>query len=130
MHSEHEEAMRFDFHDRVTLSWAAMWPGVTDVEAAEIDRRVSEYDQRWTQGPHAQEWEFLHAAYADWREQPDKMRKFTDDLDVHPGVWAAGGLTDLQRRSLDQARNIAHEERCAINELNPPAQRLPIRRDR
>ncbi|MGW4125871.1 hypothetical protein [Nocardia sp. NPDC004711] len=130
MHSEHEEAMRFDFQDRVALSWKALQPGVTDAQISEIECRMSEYDQRWQAGPHAMEWDFLHAAYTDWRDQPQLMAKFAEDLRVNPTVYADYGLTDVQRRSLDQARTIAHEQRSAIDAPDASAQRLPIRRDR
>ncbi|WP_280359241.1 hypothetical protein [Nocardia otitidiscaviarum] len=130
MHPEHEEAMRWDFNDRVAMSWKALWPGVTRADADEIDRRVSEYDQRWQAGPHAHEWAFLHAAYIDWRDRPDQMRHFVADITANPTIYRDHGLTDVQRRSLDQAHNIASEERAAVRALNPPPERRPIHRQR
>ncbi|MFE3958598.1 hypothetical protein ACFXPS_31045 [Nocardia sp. NPDC059091] len=130
MYREHEEAMRSEFYERVGIGLTALAPGITDGQADEIYRRVGEFDRRWLSGPHAQEWAFLDAAYTDWRDQPQLMAKFVEDLRVNPTVYVDYGLTDVQRRSLDQARTIAHEHRCAIDAWDPPTQRLPIRRDR
>ncbi|MFE3080894.1 hypothetical protein [Nocardia tengchongensis] len=130
MHSEHEDAMRSEFHDCITLSWTAIQPGLADAEAADINRRVGEYDQRWQSGPHAQEWNFLCAAYTDWRDHPEDMHTFVEDLRTNPTVYADFGPSEVQLRSLDQAHNIAREERCAMGALKPSMQREPIRRDR
>ncbi|WP_458686409.1 hypothetical protein [Nocardia tengchongensis] len=130
MHSEHEEAMRWEFRDCIAMSWKALRPGVTGTEAEEIACGIAEYDQRWQSGPHAREWNFLCAAYSDWREQPENMRKLAEDLRINPTVYADGGMTEVQRRSLDQARNIAHEERCAVEAFTTPTQRTPIQRER
>lgn len=131
MHAEHEEAMRADYSDRAAESWKAFWSGVTDAEAYEIRCRVAEYDQRWRLGPHAQEWEFLRAAHADWRDRPEDMRRFTEDIDTHRKVYDDFGLTEVQRRSIAQAAAIASEERSAIGALTPPPPlRQPIQRER
>lgn len=130
MHSEHEEAMRADFSDRFAISLNALAPGVTDEQADEIRRRVAEYDQRWQSGPHAQEWAFLHAAYTDWRDFPEDMGAFVEELRTNPTVYADFGPTGVQMRSLDQALNIACELRCARQAWQPDTQREPIRRDR
>ncbi|MEV6100662.1 hypothetical protein [Nocardia sp. NPDC051981] len=130
MHREHEEAMRADFSDRVAISLNALAPGVTDDQVDEIRRRVAEYDQRWQSGPHAQEWAFLHAAYTDWRDYPEDMRIFVEDLRTNPTVYADYGPTEVQLRSLNQAHNIAREQRCAQQTWKPSTQREPIRRDR
>ncbi|MEV6101458.1 hypothetical protein [Nocardia sp. NPDC051981] len=126
MHREHEEAMRSDFSERIGISLTALAPGLTDDQADEIYRRVGEFDQRWLSGPHAQEWAFLHAAYTDWRDQPEAMAKLVADVRANPGMYADHGLTDIQSRSLDQAHNIAREERCAMQALKPPVQRQPM----
>ncbi|MGX1805172.1 hypothetical protein ACWIGI_05610 [Nocardia sp. NPDC055321] len=130
MYDEHEEAMRADFSDRFGESLKALWPGLSPSEVSEIDRRVGEYDQRWTDGPYEAEWKFLHACYQDWRDRPREMRIFADDVRANPGVYIANGLTEVARRSIDQAENAASEERSAIRSLRPPAERLPIRRER
>ncbi|WP_067704481.1 hypothetical protein [Nocardia jejuensis] len=130
MHKEHEEAMRSDFSDRFGESLKALWPGLSTIEVTEIDRRVSEYDHRWTEGPYAMEWEFLHACYRDWRDRPVEMRVFAEDVRAYPGVYTANGLTEVARRSIDQADNVAREEQSAIRALRPAPERLPISRER
>ncbi|MFE3986549.1 hypothetical protein ACFXPR_18885 [Nocardia tengchongensis] len=130
MHSEHEEAMRADFSDRAAISLNALAPRVSGEQVEEIGRRVAEYDQRWESGPHAQEWAFLHAAYNDWRDFPEDMGVFVEDLRANPTVYAEFGPTEVQMRSLDQAHNIARELRCARQAWKSSTQREPIRRDR
>ncbi|MGW4121386.1 hypothetical protein [Nocardia sp. NPDC004711] len=127
MHSEHEEAMRADFHDRQAQMLKMAQPEVSDDQRYEIADRIVDYDRRWQSGPYAEDWEFLRAAHADWRDRPEMMARFARDLDVSRNVWEDYGLSDVSRRSVTQARHIADEERAAIAAL---AHRQPIRRER
>ncbi|WP_306359518.1 hypothetical protein [Nocardia sp. CC227C] len=128
MHHEHEEAMRAEFSDCIALSWQTLRADPA-VHVDGIQARVNEYDQRWQSGPHAREWNFLCAAYTDWRDYPEDTAKLVADIDAHRDVYHGAGFTDTQRRSLDQARNIANEERSAIRAYSPP-QQLPVQRER
>ncbi|MFJ9368782.1 hypothetical protein ACIRRA_30750 [Nocardia sp. NPDC101769] len=127
MHSEHEEAMRADFHDRQSQALKMAQPEVSDDQRYEIADHISEFDQRWASGPYADEWAFLRAAHADWHAYPEQMGRFARDLEASRDVWEDYGLTDVNRRSVTQARHIAHEERAALAALS---QRQPIRRER
>ncbi|MEV6100661.1 hypothetical protein [Nocardia sp. NPDC051981] len=128
MQSEHEEAMRSDFHDQITERWKALQPSVTEAERREITGRAFERDQRWRSGAYAVDWDFLHMVYSDFRDYPHAMQGFAEALDVSDNVWEDYGLTEDMRRSVIQARNIAHEEHLAIEALHQ--QRTPIRRER
>lgn len=130
MHPEHEEAMRTDFADRVATAWAATWPGVTDAEACEIACSVAEYDQRWSSGPHAQHWAFLHACYLDWQRHPAQMRLLTADVDVHRAIYDNAGLTDIHRRSLRQAGHLTDEERAISRGTPVQPHHIPLHRER
>ncbi|QLY33968.1 hypothetical protein H0264_18585 [Nocardia huaxiensis] len=127
MHIEHEEAMRADFHDRFAETLKTLLPNISDAQRAQCAARIAEYEQRWHAGPYAQEWEFLHAAYADFRDHPQEMARFAADLDANRELWKGNGLTDVMRRSVDQARTIAAEERSALAVLR---EQQPIRRER
>ncbi|MFB7722306.1 hypothetical protein [Nocardia sp. NPDC056100] len=129
MHSEHEEAMRADFHDCITLSWKAVRPDTTSTESDEIYRAVGEYDDRWSHGPYGREWDFLCAVYKDWRDLPQDMGKFADDVRANPDKYTEFGISAVQRRSIDQAENIVREERSLLRAQSRTEQ-LPIRRER
>ncbi|MBF6226028.1 hypothetical protein IU470_13075 [Nocardia abscessus] len=103
MEREHEEAMRAEFARYTQLGEDMYRPGTTD---AELDRMVAqrrETDQRWGEGPHAEHWSYLSDAYEDWRQAPDTMFRFLDNIDHNGGE----GVTDLQHRSLRQAGQLA-----------------------
>ncbi|MFB8001546.1 hypothetical protein [Nocardia sp. NPDC056000] len=129
MHAEHEEAMRSDFHDCIALSWKAWRPGITSTESDGIYRAVDDYDTRWSQGPYGREWDFLCASYKDWRDLPHDMDKFAQDVRANPDKYTEFGVTEVQRRSIDQAENIVREERSLLR-AQPYTKQLPIRRER
>ncbi|WP_280359239.1 hypothetical protein [Nocardia otitidiscaviarum] len=122
MHHEHEEAMRADFTTRTDLTARAYHDAVTDTQLDEIYTQTRAIDDRWGSGPHADQWQFLSDAHQDWRDRPDTMTRFLDNVEHNRAKGYDGGIDDVQRRSLYQAR-----------ELTAPAstrRRGPIQRER
>ncbi|MBF6299507.1 hypothetical protein IU459_18450 [Nocardia amamiensis] len=103
MEREHEEAMRAEFARFTQLGEDMYQPGTTDAELDRITAQRRETDQRWGEGPHAEHWSYLTDAYEDWRQAPDTMFRFLDNIDHNSG----DGVTDLQNRSLRQAGQLA-----------------------
>ncbi|MGW0247982.1 hypothetical protein ACWDYH_15250 [Nocardia goodfellowii] len=107
MEREHEEAMRTDFTTYSELGQQMSRPSVTDREIQYLDLERQFVAERWEAGPHAEHWNYLEEAYRDFDERPDTMRRFCDNLDHNDGF----GLTDVQRRSLEQARTLTEASR-------------------
>ncbi|MET9025626.1 hypothetical protein ABZW96_08365 [Nocardia sp. NPDC004168] len=103
MEREHEEAMRAEFARFTQLGEDMYRPGTTDAECDRMVEQRRETDQRWSEGPHAEHWSYLSDAYEDWRQAPDTMFRFLDNIDHNGGE----GVTDLQNRSLRQAGQLA-----------------------
>ncbi|WP_067478746.1 hypothetical protein [Nocardia amamiensis] len=102
MEREHEEAMRAEFAEYTQLTEQMYRPDATDAEIDNICDQRRQIDQRWGEGPHAEHWGYLSDAYEDWRQAPDTMFRFIDNI-AHNG----GGVTDVQHRSLLQAGQLA-----------------------
>ncbi|MEV0294224.1 hypothetical protein [Nocardia sp. NPDC050710] len=107
MEREHEEAMRADFAEQVDLERKAYRPGVTDADIDAIFGQRDEIEKRWDRGPHAEHWGYLSDAYDDWSRSPETMRRFQENVDYNGGY----GLTDVQRRSQEQARTLTRNDR-------------------
>ncbi|MGK8487101.1 hypothetical protein [Nocardia asiatica] len=103
MEREHEQAMRVEFARYTQLGEDMYRPGTTDAEFDRMVEQRRETDQRWGEGPHAEHWSYLTDAYEDWRQAPDTMFRFLDNIDHNGGF----GVTDLQNRSLRQAGQLA-----------------------
>ncbi|MGY1946164.1 hypothetical protein [Nocardia asiatica] len=103
MEREHEEAMRTEFAEYTKLTEQMYRPDATDTDIDRITQQRSEIGQRWGEGPHAEHWSYLSDAYEDWRQAPDTMLRFLDNIDHNGGE----GVTDVQHRSLRQAGQLA-----------------------
>ncbi|WP_306359519.1 hypothetical protein [Nocardia sp. CC227C] len=123
MEREHEEAMRTEFAAQAERWRTAYEPGVTEAKLDEIYRTASECDQRWQTGPHAEHWQYLTDAYSDWRARPDTMNRLLDDVEHNRAQGWDGGVTDIQRRSLHQTRDLAHWERSQQRTHRPGIER-------
>ncbi|MFD0000160.1 hypothetical protein [Nocardia sp. NPDC127526] len=108
IHAEHEEAMRAEFFAQAQLARNAYRSDITDAELDRIYRDTAEYDERWFGGPYAEHWAFLSASYDDWQQRPKDMRRFVADVERRRELYGREfGLTDVQYRSLHQARDLA-----------------------
>ncbi|WP_458686410.1 hypothetical protein [Nocardia tengchongensis] len=122
MESEHEEAMRSDFRERTALQLSGYQAGVTEEQIDQIYGTVGQIDDRWKAGPHAAQWQFLTDAYADWNDRPNTMARFIDNIEHNLAQGWDGGLDEVQRRSLHQARELTEPQR--------PRRRGQIQRER
>ncbi|MVU79481.1 hypothetical protein GPX89_19810 [Nocardia sp. ET3-3] len=106
MHREHEELMRREFFEQAQLARTqAQTRSEFQYERLALTR--ANYDDRWLAGPHAQEWAFLSASYEDWQRDPKSMTVLMNNLDhIHAHHGKVFGLTDVRRRSLEQARDL------------------------
>ncbi|MFG3621501.1 hypothetical protein [Nocardia sp. NPDC047654] len=103
MEREHEEAMRIEFVRYTQLGEDRYRPDATANDRDRITAQLRETDQQWADGPHAEHWSYLSDAYEDWRQAPDTMFRFLDNIDHNGGF----GVTDIQHRSLRQAGQLA-----------------------
>ena len=106
MQREHEEAMRAEFSERIELENKRFDPSTTDADLDRIWDRTSEINQRWAGGPHAEHWEFLNDAHHDWKRSPETMERFRADIAHNQEISGHVGLSDIQLRSLEQARDL------------------------
>ncbi|MEV6101457.1 hypothetical protein [Nocardia sp. NPDC051981] len=112
MEAEHEEAMRSDFRERTALQHSAYQPDVTEDQINEVYTKTRQIDDRWNAGPHADQWRYLSDAYADWRDAPDTMDRFIDNIEFNRAKgYDDFGLDEVQRRSLYQARELTEPHR-------------------
>ncbi|WP_040698934.1 hypothetical protein [Nocardia vinacea] len=107
MEREHEEAMRADFTTYVELGRQMYRPSTSEAEIQLLDMQQQVVADRWESGPHAEHWNYLEDAREDWRRAPDTMRRFLDNVDHNGGY----GLTEIQRRSQEQARDLTTQDR-------------------
>ncbi|WP_157574606.1 hypothetical protein [Nocardia jejuensis] len=110
MEREHEELMRSDFREQTTLTRSVYDEGVTDAQAQQISAKTEQIDQRWSDGPHSQQWQFLSDAYADWRDRPETMARHLDTVE-HNRAQGWDTLDEVQYRSLMQARELTAPDR-------------------
>ncbi|MFE3799279.1 hypothetical protein [Nocardia tengchongensis] len=109
MQSEHEEAMRSDFRERTGLLLSGYEPQVTEEQIDQRYDKVRQLDERWNSGPHADQWRYLSDAYADWRDAPDTMVRFIDNVEFNRAKGF--GIDEVQYRSLLQARELTEPHR-------------------
>lgn len=128
MEREHEEAMRADFTARTRLIASATDDGVTEAKIDQIFTDAAKIAERWTAGPHREQWQFLSDAEQDWRERPDTMRRFLDNVEHNRAQGWDGDLDEVQRRSLYQARELTQPTQRTQPTENRP--RGSIRRER
>ncbi|MGX1805171.1 hypothetical protein ACWIGI_05605 [Nocardia sp. NPDC055321] len=110
MEREHEEMMRSDFRDQAALQARTCQADVTEQEIGESFSKVREIHGRWHSGPHAEQWQFLSDAYADWRDRPDTMARHMDNVE-HNRAQGWDPLDGVQYRSLLQARELTAPDR-------------------
>lgn len=108
MHFEHEEAMRADYTEHTELGRQMFDEGVTDADIDRIDTARQTIEHRWHTGPHSEHWAYLSEAHADWRRSPRTMQRLLADAQ-HNGDGS--GLTDIERRSQEQARALTGHDR-------------------
>ncbi|WP_435590787.1 hypothetical protein [Nocardia sp. bgisy118] len=114
MQREHEEAMRADYTEHDALGRQMFADGVTDADIDRIDTQRVEIEKRWHSGPHAEHWAYLSDAHEDWRQAPKTMQRMLADADHNgPGY----GLTDIERRSQEQARALTGHDRLARSQI-------------
>ncbi|MFJ9368783.1 hypothetical protein ACIRRA_30755 [Nocardia sp. NPDC101769] len=111
MEAEHEEAMRSDFREQASLQARTYQAGVTETEIGESFSKVREIHSRWNSGPHADQWQYLSDAYEDFRDRPDTMDRFLDNVEFNHAQGWDGGLDEVQRRSLHQAKELTEPQR-------------------
>ncbi|QLY33969.1 hypothetical protein H0264_18590 [Nocardia huaxiensis] len=111
MEREHEEAMRADFRERTALQLSGYQPGVTEDQIDQIYGKVRQIDDRWTAGPHASRWQYLSDAYDDFSDRPETMDRFLDNIEFNRAQGWDGGLDEVQRRSLYQAKELTEPQR-------------------
>ncbi|MFE3986548.1 hypothetical protein ACFXPR_18880 [Nocardia tengchongensis] len=109
MQSEHEEAMRSDFREQAALQQRTYQSDVTESEIGECFSKAREIHGRWNDGPHADQWRYLSDAYADWRDAPDTMVRFIDNVEFNRAKGF--GIDEVQYRSLLQARELTEPHR-------------------
>ncbi|MEV6100660.1 hypothetical protein [Nocardia sp. NPDC051981] len=114
--------MRSDFREQTALQQSAYRPDVTNEQIDEIYAKTRQIDDRWNSGPHADQWRYLSDAYADWRDAPDTMDRFIDNIEFNLAKGDDFGLDEVQRRSLYQARELTEPHRVR--------RRGPIQRER
>ncbi|MEV6388897.1 hypothetical protein [Nocardia xishanensis] len=108
MQHEHEEAMRAEYDQHHRLTEAMFADGITDADIDRVDAQRVEIEKRWEAGPHAEHWDYLSDAHEDWRRSPKVMHRMLADADHNgPGY----GLTDIERRSQEQARQLTGHDR-------------------
>lgn len=122
MYREHEEMMRREFFEQTRLSRNAFRSDITEAELNRIYTRQADYDQRWYAGPHVDEWAFLQSAYDDWQQRPKQMARFVSDVEHNHQLYRDFGLTDVQRRSLFQARDLARLDHTRAPNEHPEPQ--------
>ncbi|NKY48374.1 hypothetical protein [Nocardia cerradoensis] len=110
MQREHEEAMRAEFAEKVALERTMFNAGVTDAEFDRMSRRSNDIDNRWASGPHAEHWAFLGDAHHDWQHNPETMERFRADIAHNLATDGHVGLSDVQVRSLEQARTLTQQQ--------------------
>ncbi|WP_378736702.1 hypothetical protein [Nocardia brasiliensis] len=122
MEREHEEAMRADFAELVRLRHEVFHAEDSGQPAAEIDRldyQRYDIDTRWMKSPHHTEWGYLHTAYNDWVRAPHATRRFLDWVE-HYRELGHEQVTEVEQRSLEQARELAGETFQVDYERNTP----------
>ncbi|MFB8001548.1 hypothetical protein [Nocardia sp. NPDC056000] len=122
MESEHEEAMRAEFTARTKLMDSIYAPGVTEDRCNQICDDVDVVDERWTQGPHSAQWQYLSDCHTDWRDRPETMQRFLDNVEHNRARGWDAGLDEVQRRSQYQARELTAPQRIR--------RRGPVQRER
>ncbi|MFF0495758.1 hypothetical protein ACFYU5_05085 [Nocardia aobensis] len=110
MQREHEEAMRAEFAERVSLENKRLDPATTDAELDRIWERTSDINERWAAGPHAEQWEFLNDAYYDWQRSPQVMERVRADLAHNQAQGDPGGFDEVQMRSIEQTRQLTQPQ--------------------
>lgn len=111
MQREHEEAMRADFTARIELGNQRLAPGVTEADFDRIEARTGEIDRRWETGPYAEQWEFLNDAHHDWSHSPAVMERMRADIAHNQQAGGGVGFSEVQLRSLEQARILTQPQR-------------------
>ncbi|MEU7141710.1 hypothetical protein ABZ942_19825 [Nocardia sp. NPDC046473] len=122
MEREHEEAMRVDFAEHTRLNAELFHAEYLDRWDADTDEQARQRDQiheRWSASPHAEQWNYLRKAHHGWGLHPDRTRQFMDWVE-HYRDLGHDQVTDVQRRSLEQARELAGETFPVDYERNAP----------
>ncbi|WP_406272524.1 hypothetical protein OH799_32930 [Nocardia sp. NBC_00881] len=107
MEREHEEAMRADYSTYAELGRQMFRPSTSEAEIQLIDMQQQVLADRWESGPHAQHWQYLDDAHEDWKRSPKVMVRMLADIDHNGGA----GVSGVQRRSLEQARQLTGNDR-------------------
>ncbi|MFE3222924.1 hypothetical protein [Nocardia sp. NPDC059228] len=103
--------MRSDFREQASLQARTYQAGVTENEVGESFSKVREIHGRWSSGPYAEQWRYLADAYTDFRDRPDAMDRFLDNVEHNLAQGWGGGLDEVQRRSLYQAKELTEPQR-------------------
>ncbi|MBF6065433.1 hypothetical protein IU500_34435 [Nocardia terpenica] len=115
MERERENTMRAAFAEFAAVRrQARQAPAGTDAESGLLRRAHAIkgrclhelVDPRW-----GFEWSYLDSAYHDWRREPDSLRRFLGVLEEERARGGDGGLTAIQLRSQQQARDLVEAER-------------------
>ncbi|MEU7633855.1 hypothetical protein AB0C34_28405 [Nocardia sp. NPDC049220] len=107
MEREHEEAMRADYTTYTELGRQMLRPSTSAAEIQAIDMQQQIVADRWEFGPRAQHWQYLEDADEDWKRSPKVMARMLDNIDHSGGA----GVSDVQRRSPEQARQLTGNDR-------------------
>ncbi|MGK8559558.1 hypothetical protein [Nocardia gipuzkoensis] len=133
MQREHEEAMRADFDTAERINAEAF----RDFRAgqcthAEFQERIEAYaaiGDRWVDGPYREHWVYLRDACTNWYLHPQEMQRKLADIEA--GHWPAhDGVSDIQHRSIIQAREVEQRRRTERDHIQEQQQHRRIGRSR
>ncbi|WP_191094281.1 hypothetical protein [Nocardia colli] len=122
MEHEHEDAMRTDFAELVRLRDEVVHAEVSDcpdTEVEALDDQRHTLDQRWTNGPHSEAWQHLCAAYTNWEQDPEGVRRFLAWTEHYREIGYEQ-LTAVERRNIEQARELSGNTFHVDYERNAP----------
>lgn len=111
MEREHEEAMRTDYTTYAELGRQMHRPSTNEAEIQLIDLQQQIVADRWETGPHANHWGYLDGAHEGWRADPELMQRRLHGMEYAEGNGYEPGLTDVELRSQEQARDLAAQAR-------------------
>ncbi|MEV0765167.1 hypothetical protein [Nocardia sp. NPDC050435] len=74
--------------------------------SAELTEQADLIESAWRASDHAEHWNYLNAAYVEWREFPDTMGSLFEHLHTARAECGVYPLSETQWRSQEQARDL------------------------
>lgn len=115
MNHEREQAMRADYTTVAAMRRRA-WESSPSAETDRLAEGVRQISHRWLAGPDAAQWRYLDDAFFDWRGRPDTMARRLWNIDHDRALGYDGEVTDVEHRSLLQARDLTEVDRTRWRE--------------